>query len=385
MALDENLLRLIRLNNMFAPTELIGNKPPLPMDQPPVAPPYEPAQRLQELYKPETTYSDLYKQNIENIPQRNNPGIGRKLLAGMAGLSSEGQQAADDFLYRPYNQAVEAWKMKQDAITPGLTAERYSNANERTLANQAVGRELEQQRINETIRKNTAAEAHQRDLLEFQKWRAANPNGIAIKAEDGFVHLVNPQTGEETKTAIKHGELSDLEARNLKLEDSKVLTMLRGNIALRNQSAAEAERQKNRLALEGVQQGNRIEVKKTPSASSVSETSEKDMLPTQVKIMQYNKARELVNTNPELGKWIKLGDPGTNDFIVQEPGEDRPYWFDKAGPTPEQHKQISDAIYGTASSIPSGTVLVISPDGKKGYIPSDQLNEAIKSGYKKVQ
>jgi len=34
---------------------------------------------------------------------------------------------------------------------------------------------------------------------------------------------------------------------------------------------------------------------------------------------------------------------------------------------------------------PSGKVRVISPDGKTGTIPAEQLEEALKSGYKRVQ
>lgn len=37
------------------------------------------------------------------------------------------------------------------------------------------------------------------------------------------------------------------------------------------------------------------------------------------------------------------------------------------------------------SSIPQGNILVISPDGKKGYIPAEQLDQAIQAGYKKSE
>jgi hypothetical protein len=36
-----------------------------------------------------------------------------------------------------------------------------------------------------------------------------------------------------------------------------------------------------------------------------------------------------------------------------------------------------------SSKVPEGKILVISPDGKKGYIPQEQLDDAIKAGYKK--
>ena len=35
-------------------------------------------------------------------------------------------------------------------------------------------------------------------------------------------------------------------------------------------------------------------------------------------------------------------------------------------------------------SIPSGRVLVVSPDGQEGHIPESQLNEALSAGYKRV-
>lgn len=70
--------------------------------------------------------------------------------------------------------------------------------------------------------------------------------------------------------------------------------------------------------------------------------------------------------------------------------------FSSQGQVATQMNPISRAVAGSPfgknlgfgnqqSSIPNGRITVVSPDGKIGHIPQEQLEEAIKSGYKKAQ
>jgi len=98
--------------------------------------------------------------------------------------------------------------------------------------------------------------------------------------------------------------------------------------------------------------------------------------------MQYNKARELVAKNPELGKWISLGDPGTNDFTIAEPFKKGLIW-DTKGPTPAEREQINQAIYGASASsspVSPGRAKAIEELKKIGIVnPNEkQIQEAIK-------
>jgi hypothetical protein len=52
-----------------------------------------------------------------------------------------------------------------------------------------------------------------------------------------------------------------------------------------------------------------------------------------------------------LSRWIKFGNPGTNDFIITPPNPNA--WTETGrGPTPEQYAEISRAVYGDASGAP---------------------------------
>jgi hypothetical protein len=54
--------------------------------------------------------------------------------------------------------------------------------------------------------------------------------------------------------------------------------------------------------------------------------------------------------------------------------------------TKPQVEPVGTAVpKGFSNPVPQGKVAVISPDGKRGFIPQAQLEEAIKSGYKKAQ
>ena len=122
---------------------------------------------------------------------------------------------------------------------------------------------------------------------------------------------------------------------------------------------------------------NRIDVK------NLGSTNSDKLLPTQQRVQQFMRARQFATENPNLANFIQFGSDG-NSFTVKPPGGGG--FFGSAGPTPEQHKQISDYIFGTSTPNGQGdTVRVISKDGKPGTIPRSQLQDALKEGFKEVK
>lgn len=122
----------------------------------------------------------------------------------------------------------------------------------------------------------------------------------------------------------------------------------------------------------------------------------KEELPSQTKVRQTNAARELMNTRPDLAKFITVDDKG--NVTVAQPTEEKSFMGYKfgggGGPTPEQQKEIEQIFYGTKpaalepkkGSIPSTVKKVKVTKGGKSYmLPEDQVADATKQGYTVVK
>jgi hypothetical protein len=101
----------------------------------------------------------------------------------------------------------------------------------------------------------------------------------------------------------------------------------------------------------------------------------KDMLPTQVKVDQANKARQLINTNPDLAPFIQFDSSG--NFTIQQPGKS--FWGTSTGPTSDQIKKIQDSIY-TEPTKPEvkKAAPVTKPETKKTEAPKSKYAVTIK-------
>jgi hypothetical protein len=145
--------------------------------------------------------------------------------------------------------------------------------------------------------------------------------------------------------------------------------------------------------------------KNVGSVSKPSSTGAKPETARNINDRQFNAASQLKNTDPELGKFIHIGQNGPKDVTIDPPKEAN-YFGYGAGPTPKQFKKINDTIYGidtpainqptrtgatpptTESNIPNipkGRVVVQDKNGKKFHLPIEQLQEAIKQGYTEVK
>lgn len=67
------------------------------------------------------------------------------------------------------------------------------------------------------------------------------------------------------------------------------------------------------------------------------------------KTSNWNKAQELINTNPELAPFITLGQGG--QFTIAPPGGTN-FWGSQVGPTQQQYDSIKNSIYG-ATPLPN--------------------------------
>src|SRR6266516_4945521 len=80
---------------------------------------YDIGKRMSQLYRPETQASTRLNQMLNAFPQRGQSGFLRKLGAGLIGAAAsqrggvgQGIQASQEFLNRPFNQALGDWEAK---------------------------------------------------------------------------------------------------------------------------------------------------------------------------------------------------------------------------------------------------------------------------------
>jgi len=320
------------------------------------------ASRMQQMYTPETEATNRFNQLIEEYPERNKPGMLRKIASVIAGTVG-GPEMFDMSMYGNYNRKVADWKNKITPAQQAANLERQGNVNERTLAYQTISAQLreEAQQAKEENDERRANIAQQRaNVYEF---RARNPN-VKFDFSGPTVKATNPATGEVKDTGISTGAMTELDKLEFQRETTMKAIGERGDEARKT----EGERQTGRESLaetrgwkiynvpdgKGGQKAVKInevtgEVKElnTPigKVSTASGGTGGEELPTQTRIRQFNAARELASSRPEFKDFIRIGSPGANDFTVTPPGTG---FFGPTGPTKEQYDEIVNAIYGGA-------------------------------------
>src|SRR5688572_29014276 len=201
---------------------------------------------INSLYTPEKTYTDMYEKTLSERPERNKPGIGRKIAASALGFFG-GVPAAEEHMYGGYNRKMRDWHDRMEALEPGLTAEKNTNANNRQLALSTATAALNERKQEEVERKNRASE--QLGALKAQGWQLKT-------GEDGFVYAVSAVTGESKKTNVKSGDLSDAEKIRLQLDSALTQIQARGEIQTSINDADNA----TRIAVENANRASREEI-----------------------------------------------------------------------------------------------------------------------------
>lgn len=136
------LLQRLRANNVFAPPPMQQPQPPIDLmnTQQPLGPmsvnqqPQMNAPTMAPMNNnSEGNASAMYDEAIRNMPEREKPGILRKIAASMVGLGREGTQGAQRVLDAPYNEKMDDWNQKIKALQPGMQMEKQGRINERLI------------------------------------------------------------------------------------------------------------------------------------------------------------------------------------------------------------------------------------------------------------
>lgn len=347
---------------------------------------YDAGARMQELYTPEHVASDRYNELIGGYPKQEDyhPSMLRRIAASLTAVGGSfgprgfqfnpnAMEAGMQVLNDPYNRQLGDWKNQIGPAQQSATLERGNNQNERTLAYQTVQQELSQRRADATARNQETKNKIAQDRAEVYRLKSLMPQHV-FDFSGPTVKVANKQTGEVKDTGLATGSLSDAD-----------------KMALQQDNAMEqiGARTQGQIQVEGVRQGGRQELAETRGwkigtipdpndptkqigvqyneisgevkpitmggrpttvtpTSRTSTASNKPESPSQTRVRQFNAARELANTRPELKKFIRIGSPGSSDFTITPPSEGM---FGHSGPTDAQYKEMQQLIYGGSAPI----------------------------------
>lgn len=338
------------------PTSIFGGgiQPPQPMDEipRPNAGGDDIVSRMREIYTPETRATDRFNQLLDERPERNKPGMLRKIASiAAAGLSGRPENV-DKLMFAPYHRKMADWESQIEPSYKAATIERQSNVNERTVAMQTISAQLREdaQRAKEMNDTRRADIAQQRaDVYEY---KARNPN-LRIDFSGPEVIAIDPQTGQRAPITDTNGKpvLTGNMSEADKLAFQRETTMK--SIGARGAESRRTQEEGHEQELEEIEaRGSEARrTRQTPTAASTA-SGNKPELPTQTRVRQFNAARELYNSRPELRPFIKLGKPGSNDFEIVPPGKG---FFGATGPNPQQYEEITGKVYQGAMSRQAGS------------------------------
>jgi hypothetical protein len=276
------------------------------------------ADLMNQYYQPNNEASERFTRMVDEYPSYEEPSTLRKIGASLIGLGRKDTPAMQEaFLNRDYLRKVDDWKNQISPAMQAANLERYANANERQTAYQMATQELNERKLEQKTENDAANRDIRQQRADVYEWKAKHPGAKVVKVPGRNIYLVDPISGEFYDTGIDSGEMS--ESTRIETEHN------------------------NRMKEIGARGSEARKTRSTPSGGSSG--GGRSVLPTQTKVDQYNRARELANTRPSLAKYIHLGDPGTNDFTVDSPKDN---WFGGNGMSQEMYDEINRYIYGAS-------------------------------------
>lgn len=354
--------------------------------------------RMKELYNPSTEATDRFNNMVGGMPQYEKPGIWRTIAAALSAFGPGGHETGMAVANEPYQRKLTDWKNQIGPAQQAASLERQENVNSRTLAYQQVSNELRARADEHKARndeKNALIRQQRADIYEF---KARNPTYKLVFPKGGNIQAINPQDPSQViDLKIPTGTLTETDKINMSQEDAIERIEATGG----QQRQTEGVRQQGREKIAGMPARSR------PTGSVTA--PEKKMSPAQTRTEQSNNAQKLVNTRPDLAPFVTV-QPGGR-FMVKPPSEGG--FFGDKGPSKAQYDEIRQLIYGDAPAISQptrtgrmdnptpandtnptpnqpkgitdptrpGKIKVINSEGRAGWIPQTQLQDALQQGY----
>lgn len=313
---------------------------------------------MQGMNNPTNDASQGFERLIEQYPQRENPSILRR-LGSMIVDYTKGPEAGQAMYDQPFQQKLTDWKNKIGPSQQAANLERYENVNTLKERAQAAKEKTDEGKLR--ISQQRA------DIANF---KAKNPQ-LKFDFSGPKVKVMDPLTGKISVTEFDTGNLTESDKIDLNQKNAIARIDATGEQARKTEETRQTGREGlaetrgwtppvNVINPETGQpmavSVNQItgEVKEIKSnnknigAITKPGTSRKEESPQETKIRRYNAADELINTRPDLAKFIEL--TGTNEFKIAPATSDTHWWSgERIGPTQAQYDEIKNIIYGDGS------------------------------------
>ncbi len=353
----DNLRRLAKLSQIFDPNQMQEQAPVdmAPQVTPDMMPPpniemMPPQPGMMGMEEPNQPFYDQDAENrindlLSTMPVRQDPTMLNRIGSAMTGIA-HGPEAQKTFLNRKHDTAMQDWNAKFKPSMEAANLERYGNANKRLIASQEEtarkNRKVEEdrdRRLTEQERQNKENESTRAIRAKAYDYRARNPNHILKEDESGHIIAVDPITNKTTYLLDDLGQ---------KIKSSKM-----------------PEEDKVNLQITGAERVARVRGAEARSTKATTSGDSNGDSPNQQKIAQYLRAREYFNQNPAIQKFLKLGDPGTNDFQLVGPSQNavQKALGLRSGPTEEEFNAMKEFIYGPGGE-PTVEEEVVEPETK---------------------
>jgi len=359
---------------------------------------YNPAQRMSQLYTPEHQMGDRLTAMIDSMPQRQNPGIGRKILASIAGLTGDPNRV-EHTLYGDYNRQLGDWKEKLGPTLQGANFERASNINERSLANQVISQEQRDRSLDRQTKRDKTLETQGNEKIAQSDKRISQADE-RIKISEAAAKGGTIDWGSNT-IVYKDGTTAPIKADLFTTQEKMELQQKYAKERIEKQgenAVGNRDRVKTEVIDDPNNPGKKIVVSinlDTNKATRVK-LDDEDVTPvgrgdeseTQKAKGRLERARKIKLSNPRLSPYITIKG---QDFTITPPRT-----FFPGGISKEEYEKAYNDIYGEA---PTGTPQIPTEGarikvkrknpqtGKEetGSIPASQREQAIKAGYQVIQ
>lgn len=169
-------------------------------------------------------------------------------------------------------------------------------------------------------------------------YKSKHPDKKFVAQKGGNFFYEDPASGQMVDTGIPSGSVSDAERMKITGEQQTNLQRMKGEQGVNLQNIKGSQVLSNIAA--------NVAGKKDVQQQKFNLTPEKEMLPTQTRVDQNLKARELINSKPELAQFVKI-DPANGSFEITPPGTS--FFGSPTGPSKEQYDAIQSHIYGTGT------------------------------------
>jgi hypothetical protein len=264
-------------------------------------------EQINQIYTPETRSRDRVNNLLDNVPEREEPTWGRRLVAGGMGLGSKDPiKTMEDVMYAPHARAMTDWSAKTGPFQQAYSAENTANINERTLAGNAVTAQVNQERYDQ---QNRVAE----DRNDIARIRAnaqtAKANKWDVKVVGTEVWAYPPDASKESprllgrvKGKMDEADKIDLEGKwDVKAAEARGATSEAAGAYFVQGSDGTLHRVNPRADVTGAENlppGNYNRVGTPSRASTATET------PTNIERARQNRLRKIYDNNAEFQKFF---------------------------------------------------------------------------------